>query len=63
MTTSDLIIKWRTPALIVAYVRDPVAGVVEVRWTGGGAGWHCTCPEYSCHHIAAVRTVTAEKVV
>ncbi len=59
---SDIAIRWRTPATVVAAVRDPVSRVVDVRWTCG-AGWSCTCADPRCCHIAAVRAVAAEEVV
>jgi hypothetical protein len=54
----DLTVKWRTPDLIVASVRDDIAGVVDVRWSSG-AGWSCTCrDELNCCHVPAVQQLT-----
>jgi hypothetical protein len=56
---ADVCIRWRTPSLVSASVRD-VDGIVDVRWTGY-SGWSCSCSdEYGCVHILAVRQLTAE---
>jgi hypothetical protein len=56
--TDDIRITWRTPGVIGAVVRDPVAGVVEVRWSSS-TGWICSCPDgESCAHVLAVAQLT-----
>jgi hypothetical protein len=56
----DVVVKWKTPALVVASVRDGLAGVADVRRTA--AGWTCSCGKHSCVHVATVRALTAEAV-
>ena len=41
---SDFTIRWRTPGVIDAAVRDPQSGVVDVRWTRF-QGWSCSCAD------------------
>ena len=49
-----VVVKWRTPGLIVASVRDGLAGVADVRWTQS-VGFSCSCGKQGCVHAAAVR--------
>jgi len=54
---SALVVKWRTPGVIAAAVRDG-AGIHDVRWART-TGWSCTCTEGAhCAHVAAVRSST-----
>ena len=56
----EVVIRWRTPGVVAASVRDPVAGIVEVRHSGS-TGWTCTaCGDLVCHHISAVKALVAQ---
>ena len=59
---SDFTIRWRTPGVIDAAVRDPQSGVVDVRWTRF-QGWSCSCAEGPpCHLVDAIRQLTDGEV-
>jgi hypothetical protein len=57
MPPDDVCVRWKTPSLISASVRDAAAGIVDIRWTGYG-GWSCSCRDECCAHISAVRQIT-----
>ncbi len=46
-----------TERTVVARVRDD-RGVWDVTRGSATGGWFCTCGEYGCAHVAAVRQVT-----
>jgi hypothetical protein len=58
MMGSDVLIKWRTPGLIVGSVHDP-DGIFDVR-RDVLRGWTCSCAGIECVHVAAVQGVTDE---
>jgi hypothetical protein len=58
---ADICVRWVTPSLISASVRDAAVGVVDIRWTSYG-GWTCTCMDKCCHHIARVKSLTMAAV-
>jgi hypothetical protein len=56
---AGVVIRWRTPGVTAASVRD-ADGIFDVRWTSS-TGWDCSCPEeFACHHVAAVRQLTVD---
>jgi hypothetical protein len=54
----DVVVTWRTDRSLSASVRDPAAGIVDVRLADGI--WSCShCrDEYHCHHVRAAQQVT-----
>jgi hypothetical protein len=57
--SKNVLIKWKTPGLIVGSVRDPDGGIFDVQ-RDPSRGWSCSCAGLGCVHVAAVRDVTDE---